>query len=131
MFYSRSFSSHTKASRGSSSRFEATGVTPTSWTGFPSTERRNLSSRSPYALRTYPHRNERCATSSPTSKHRLTRLNLSNSSSALRPLRVTLVLVCLYFCSCFFCLCALLDSNSYVSHLLVQAWFLTLRRGGS
>jgi len=87
----RSSNSPIKASKGISSRFNATGGTPLSWTGFLSTGRRNLNSRSPDALRTYPHQNERCVTSSLVFKHRLTRLSCSNLSLAPRPLRVIFV----------------------------------------
>ena len=87
------FQQPTKVSRGTSSSFDATGGTLPSLTGFPSTGRRNLSSRSPSASTTCLHRNGRCGTSSLVFKHRLTRLSCSNLSSALRPLRVIPVLV--------------------------------------
>ena len=70
------------------------------------TGQRNLNSRSPGASRTYPHGNERCATSFLAFKRRLTPLSCSNLSLALRPLRVTLVLVYLCFCS-YLLVCAL------------------------
>ena len=63
-----SSSNRTRASRVSSSRFVATKMIQPFPMGFPYTGHINLGSRNPDALKTYPHGNERCVTSSPTSK---------------------------------------------------------------
>jgi len=61
-------SNHTKALKGSSSRFTAALMIQIFWMGFLCIGHRNLGKKNPDALKTYTHESERCATSSPTSK---------------------------------------------------------------
>jgi len=61
-----SSSNHTKASKGSSSRFTAALMTQIFWMGFLCIGHKNPGSKNSDALKTYHHESEKCVTSSPT-----------------------------------------------------------------
>ena len=67
-FYWPSSSNHTKASRVYFSKSATTIMIPVFWTGSLCTGLRNPNSKNPYALKTYPSENERCVSSSLTSR---------------------------------------------------------------